>query len=67
MSAAKLLLFDQEIHLDTTEPLSVGDTLEIFRGNGPREGDFMGTARVKGFDENGAPDLELSFHSRVAP
>jgi hypothetical protein len=45
------------MHLEpsTAAPI-VGNTFEVIRGNGPREGDHMGTATVKAI-ENGAPVL----------
>ena len=41
---------DREMHLDVYDPLAVGDTVEMIRGNGPREGDRIGTATVTGFE-----------------
>jgi hypothetical protein len=38
----------------------VGDTVEVIRGNGPREGVRMGTATVTGF-EGGSPVLSVEF------
>jgi hypothetical protein len=50
------------MHLDeyADAPLSVGDTVEVIRGNGPREGDHMGVATVTGF-EDGSPVLAVGF------
>jgi len=59
--SGRLLVHDQETHLEPYGPLEVGAIVEVVRGNGPREGDRMGSATVTGFDENGAPLLEVSF------
>jgi hypothetical protein len=56
----RLLIHDREIHLDVDEPLAIGDTIDVVRGNGPREGDRMGTATVTGF-EDGSPVLVVRF------
>jgi hypothetical protein len=58
--AGRLIVHDREIHLDVFEPLAVGDTFEVVRGNGPREGELMGTAIVTGF-EDGQPVLDVRF------
>lgn len=60
-NAARLIVHDREMHLDVYDPLAVGDTVEMIRGNGPREGDRIGTATVTGFEETGAPVLDLHF------
>ena len=60
---ARLVIHDREMHLDVYEPLAVGDTLEVIRGNGPREGDHMGTATVTSF-EYGEPVLIVRFNGR---
>jgi hypothetical protein len=57
----QLILYDREIHLDTEGEVAVGDTFEVVRGNGPREGDHIGSATVTGFDEIGAPTLSVRF------
>jgi hypothetical protein len=60
----RLIVYDREIHLETCAgALAVGDTVEAIRGNGPREGDHMGTATVTGF-ENGSPILSVRFDGR---
>ena len=56
-------MFDREIHLDVYDPLAVGDTLDVIRGNGPREGDRMGTATVTAF-EDGEPVLAVRFDAQ---
>lgn len=61
MTECRLIVYGREMHLDVDEPLAVGDTVKIVRGNGPREGERMGVATVTGFDENGAPTLTLTF------
>lgn len=58
--AGRLVAYDDEMHLQPHRPLAVGDTLEVVRGNGPREGDRMGTATVAAF-EDGAPVLDVRF------
>jgi hypothetical protein len=59
MSDGRLIVHDREMHLEVfEETLAVGDTFEVVRGNGPREGDRMGTATVTGF-EDGAPVLNV--------
>ncbi len=59
----RLILHDREGHLyvDADTPLKVGDTVEVIRGNGPRECAHMGTATVAGFEENGSPILDVHF------
>jgi hypothetical protein len=61
--AGVLLVHDREMHLCSADSLVVGDTLEVVRGNGPREGDRMGIATVAAF-EDGAPVLEVRFDDR---
>lgn len=58
---AKVLIYNRAIQLDVDEAPKVGDTFEVFRGNGPREGDYMGTAFVVSLDEDGNPVLEISL------
>jgi hypothetical protein len=43
---------------------TVGDTFEVIRGNGPREGDHMGTATVTAI-ENGEPALEVQLDGQT--
>ena len=54
----RLVAYDDEMHLQADRPLAVGDTFEVIRGNGPREGDRMGTATVTSF-EDGEPILAV--------
>jgi hypothetical protein len=56
---ARLIVSDRETQLDDRVGLAVGDTVEVVRGNGPREGERMGTATVTGF-EDGSPVLAFS-------
>lgn len=56
--SGRLVVHDREMHLDVYDPLTIGDTVEVIRGNGPREGDRMGTATVTGF-EDGEPVLDV--------
>jgi hypothetical protein len=60
--AGRLVVHDHEMHLDeyADAPLSIGDTVEVVRGNGPREGDRMGTATVTAF-EGSSPVLSAHF------
>jgi hypothetical protein len=62
--AGRLVVHDREIHLDVHELLTVGVTLEVIRGNGPREGHHMGTATVTSF-EDGAPVLAISLDGQA--
>ena len=55
----RLIFHDRETHLEAPAPLAVGDTVEVIRGNGSREGDRIGTATVTGFDEDGTPVLDV--------
>jgi hypothetical protein len=57
----RLIIYGSEAHLDTDGPLEVGDTFDVVRGAGPREGDWMGTATVTALDENGEPTLDVRF------
>jgi hypothetical protein len=60
MEESRIVIYDKEIHLDVYEAVEVGDTIPVFRGNGPREGERMGTATVTGF-EGSSPMLEIKF------
>jgi hypothetical protein len=51
--AGRLIVHDREIHLEPSRDLFVGDTLEVIRGNGPREGAYMGIATVTELDDTG--------------
>ena len=62
--AERLIVHDREIHLDVYDPLAVGDTLDVIRRNGPREGDHMGTATVTAF-KDGVPVFKLRFDGQV--
>jgi hypothetical protein len=61
--SARLIVHNREMHLDVYGSLDVGDTVEVIRGNGPREGHRMGTATVTGF-EDGSPILNVRFDSQ---
>jgi hypothetical protein len=56
----RLIVHDREIHLYVDDPPQVGDTIEVIRGSGPREGDRMGVATVTAI-EDGAPVLRIHF------
>jgi hypothetical protein len=57
----RLVMHDRETHLELDSEPEIGDTVEVIRGNGPREGDYMGTATVTGFEADGSPILEVRF------
>lgn len=57
--AGRLLAYSDEMHLRADRPLTVGDKLKVVRGNGPREGEYMGTATVTGFDDDGGLTFDL--------
>lgn len=60
--SGRLVMYDRETHLEPHgDTIGVGDTFELIRGNGPREGDSMGTATVTGFEDDGSPVLDVSF------
>jgi hypothetical protein len=56
----RVVMYDDETHLqvDAGHTLAIGDLFMAYRGNGRREGDFMGTAIVTGFDDGG-PTLTI--------
>lgn len=54
----RLVIYDDESHLDADGTPAIGDTFEVIRGNGPREGERMGTATVTAI-ENGEPVLDV--------
>jgi len=57
----RLIVHDREMHLEpATNPVAVGDKFDVIRGNGPREGDHMGTATVTAI-EDGSPVLDVQF------
>jgi hypothetical protein len=56
---------DRECHLDVYGEIAVGDAFPVIRGNGPREGDHIGTGIVTGLDENGTPALEIWFDDQT--
>ena len=59
--SGRLIVHDREAHLEAdTDTVALGDTFEVIRGNGPREGEYMGTATVVGF-ESGGPVLDVRF------
>lgn len=60
-SPGRLIVHDREMQLDVFGPLAVGDTVEVIRGNGPREGDRMGSATVTRIDADGSPVLDVRF------
>jgi hypothetical protein len=54
-TVGKLIMFDKEAHVEADKDLEIGDVLDVYRGNGPREGEFMCRAIFKGYDDNGGP------------
>jgi len=64
--AGRLIVHDREMHLETTAALHINDRVEVVRGNGPREGDRMGTAIVTAI-EDGSPVLAVRLDVRVDP
>lgn len=62
--AGRLYVSDLEMQLEPTRDLVVGDIVEVIRGNGPREGDRMGTATITGF-KDGIPALDVRFDGGV--
>ena len=63
----RLIVYDREMHFEVFGALAVGDTFEAIRGNGPREGDRVGTATVTGFWDDGSPALEVRLFGEEAP
>jgi hypothetical protein len=64
---ARLIVHDHEMHLDVFGPLAVGDTVDVIRGNGPREGDRMGSAAVIAIDADDSPVLDIHFDGNQEP
>jgi hypothetical protein len=62
--AGRLFVHDREMQLDVYGPLAVGDSVDVIRGNGPREGEHMGSAIVTAI-KNGEPVLEVRFDGIV--
>jgi len=60
--AGRLVIFDRQSQFQVPygQTLAVGDTFQAFRGNGPREGDYLGTATILRF-KDGGPVLALHF------
>lgn len=59
-NSGRLVVYDREMHLVAYEEPAVGDTFEVIRGNGMREGHPMGTATVTGF-KNRCPMLDIEW------
>ena len=55
-SVGRVVMYDYEalVEVDAGHTLVTGDLFMVYRGNGPREGDLMGTAIVTGFKDGGA-------------
>jgi hypothetical protein len=60
--AQRLLVFDRETHLEGGS-YQLGDTVEVVRGNGPREGERMGTGTVIDLLDDGVPVLDIVLGS----
>jgi hypothetical protein len=56
--AGRLIVYDHEIHLGPYRTLAAGGAVQVIRGNGPREGDRVGTATITSF-EDGSPILHV--------
>lgn len=41
-----LVLYDNEAHVKTNHPIRPDELVRVIRGNGPREGELMGWARL---------------------
>lgn len=62
----RVVVFDRVIEAETDAAmLVVGDTLDVVRGNGPREGERMGTAEIVDFDDDGNPVIEIQFGAEL--
>ena len=61
-AAGRLTIHDRETYLESYpgRTLAIGATVDVIRGNGPREGDRMGTATITGYDDGG-PILDVHF------
>lgn len=59
--SGRLIVHDRETHLEPdTDTVTVGDTFEVIRGNGAREGGHLGFATVTGIEDDG-PVLDIRF------
>jgi hypothetical protein len=56
---SRVVVYDDEVHLDLYGPVAVGDVFPVYRGGGRRDGDLIGSAIIVGFDEDGAPQLTV--------
>lgn len=58
-----LTVYNREMHLDVNagRALAVGETIPVIRGNGPREGERIGSATIAGFEHDGSPQLSVTF------
>ncbi|HTP20861.1 MAG TPA: hypothetical protein VMJ65_14735 [Solirubrobacteraceae bacterium] len=58
---ARILMYDDhyDLEADPAQTAAVGDTLPVFRGNGPGEGDVIGTATVTAIGEDGGLEFRL--------
>jgi hypothetical protein len=63
----RMVMHDVETHFEVPPGtvIEVGDTFEVVRGNGPREGSRMGTATVVALGDGGAPVLDVSLPDGV--
>jgi hypothetical protein len=62
---ARAVVYNNETHLEVApdRELTVGDVLPAYRGNGPREGERVGWAVVRGVNPGSAPELDLHLGS----
>jgi hypothetical protein len=50
---ARIVMYNRVTEVVTDSPLELGDRLDVYRGDGPREGDQMGEATVIGLRRDG--------------
>jgi hypothetical protein len=56
----RLIVHDPATHLEPdVDAMAVGDVFDVIRGNGPREGECLGTATVTGFEADGSPVFDV--------
>jgi hypothetical protein len=61
----RMVMYDDETHLGTPDGIiRVGDTFDVFRGSGPREGDRIGVATVTAIEATAIPSSSSSPRTR---
>ncbi len=58
---SRLIAYPRVMQLDVFDPIAVGDTFDVIRGNGLRKGERMGTGTITGFREDGSPTISVRF------